>query len=151
MSPEAMYDSLLAATGQQKLPGGLGSPIPFEIYAEKARGRPPRADAEFIGFFGAGDASAPATNSSQGIPQILALMNAAQDNRTMPIVEELVKAKTPRDEAIEKLFLAALARRPTHEESERIARYLDNRDDAAAAYSGVLWILLNSSEFVLNH
>jgi hypothetical protein len=60
-------------------------------------------------------------------------------------------AKTPK-EAIEKIYLTALARQPSASEVERLTAYI-NRPGATprVAYGDILWALLNSSEFVLNH
>jgi hypothetical protein len=54
-------------------------------------------------------------------------------------------------QVIEDLHLAAYARRPTSEESLRLEEYVAAHADPDEAYSGVLWALLNSSEFALNH
>jgi hypothetical protein len=45
-----------------------------------------------------------------------------------------------------------LARRPSAKETERLTTYV-NRPGATTrvAYGDILWALLNSSEFVLNH
>ena len=47
--------------------------------------------------------------------------------------------------------LAALSRRPTPAEAQSVSRYLQRRNDPRAGYRGVLWTLLNSSEFAINH
>ena len=54
-------------------------------------------------------------------------------------------------EAITTLYLTVLSRRPTAEEVKLMASYLSRRKDDREGYRGVLWILLNSSEFALNH
>ena len=43
-----------------------------------------------------------------------------------------------------------MSRRPSAEEVKALSGYLDRRTDAREGYRGVLWILLNSSEFMLN-
>jgi hypothetical protein len=55
---------------------------------------------------------------------------------------------------VEALFLAALTRPPTEAESDRFVNYVDSggaRGDWKLALGDVLWVLLNSSEFVYNH
>jgi hypothetical protein len=52
---------------------------------------------------------------------------------------------------IESLYLATLSRRPTAEETQLMERYLAKRSNAEQGYTGVLWILLNSGEFIFNH
>jgi hypothetical protein len=58
--------------------------------------------------------------------------------------------KTPAA-VIEHLYLEALARRPTPAESARLVRYVREQNTPRAAYSDIMWALLNSSEFGLNH
>ena len=55
---------------------------------------------------------------------------------------------------VEVLFLAALTRRPTDEELERYASYVDRggpSGDKKKALADVFWVLLNSTEFLFNH
>jgi hypothetical protein len=54
-----------------------------------------------------------------------------------------------REKAIEKLYLATLSRRPTAAEMARLGEYVTAH--TADAYGDILWALLNSSEFGLNH
>lgn len=152
LRPEALHESLLVATGRTKLPGGLGSPIPFEIYAgDKGRASRLRSDVEFVKFFGTQDPSGPAVDFTHGIPQMLALMNAAQFHQTTPVVEKLAKSGAGPESAVETLFLGTLSRRPTEKEAARFRQYLESRDDPTAGLSGIAWILTNTAEFMLNH
>jgi hypothetical protein len=93
---------------------------------------------------------ATATEYIQGIPQLLRMMNASTPNRGAAIVEKLVSSKASRTEAVETLYLTALSRRPSAEEVKLMSEYLSRRQDDREGYRGVLWILLNSSEFALN-
>jgi hypothetical protein len=53
---------------------------------------------------------------------------------------------------IQKLYLAALARRPTGQEISLANELLRLRKgDASAALQDVWWALLNSNEFIFNH
>lgn len=55
---------------------------------------------------------------------------------------------------IETLFLATLSRKPTREEAEKYASYVERGGvigDKNKALADVFWALLNSSEFILNH
>ncbi|WP_439630399.1 DUF1549 domain-containing protein [Gemmata sp.] len=136
MAAGPLFDSLVRATGVKDVPLGTG------------RGGKGSREA-FVRFFGVRDPSAPATEYSLGIPQALGLLNGPAFNRPVPLVEQLVREKVPPDRAVERLFLAALSRRPTPDEAKALAEYAAKRPDPAAGYSGVLWVLLNSPEFVL--
>jgi hypothetical protein len=152
MTADALFDSLVTALGNPKLPGGLGAPLPYEIYSGGAsKNGKPSAREEFLKFFDTKDESGKTTEYTHGIPQVLALMNTRQFNATPPIVDKLIKAKLSNEKAIETLFLAALTRYPTANEMNLMSGYLARRQDTEKGYAGILWILLNSNEFVLNH
>ena len=53
-------------------------------------------------------------------------------------------------QAIEELYLAALSRPPRPEERDRLVAYVE-AGDRARALRDVLWTLLNSTEFAVNH
>ena len=71
-------------------------------------------------------------------------------NRTAPVVDRLSSSRAGRTEAITTLYLTALSRRPTADEVALMEGYLSRRRSEREGYRGVLWILLNSSEFALN-
>ncbi len=54
-------------------------------------------------------------------------------------------------EIIDELYLAALSRFPTADERHRILDHLRARADRKAAMTDVLWALINTREFILNH
>lgn len=152
MKAGVLFDSLVTAMGNPKMPGGLAAPLPYEVYAGGAsRNSKPRARDEFIRFFDTSDDSGDTTAYTHGIPQILALMNANQFNTTPPIVDKLTKAKVRPEKGVQTLFLATLTRMPTDGEMKLMTGYLERRQDPAKGYTGILWILFNTNEFVLNH
>lgn len=86
-----------------------------------------------------------------GIPQFLRRMNAQEFNGRFALVDQLAASGQSRDQIVENLYLATLSRRPTADETRLMTDYLARRTNAGQGYAGVLWILLNSGEFVLNH
>ncbi len=147
MNGEVLYDALVQAFGvtQIKMATGGGT-------AGAASGRPqvtnqPRE--KFIKFFNTSDADASPTDYTHGIPQALALMNDPAFNNGGPIVEKLMKAHTEPAKVIEGLFLATLSRRPSSNETTLMTDYVARRKGGRDAYAGVLWILVNTEEFVL--
>jgi hypothetical protein len=141
MTPEAFYDSLTVVFTFDKS-GKFSAP------GAKAPRMEPRDD--FVRFFRAqGEAADGGLNP--GIPQFLKRMNADTFNSGAPLVAYLVHSKASPKQAIETLYLATLNRRPTAEETDVMAGYLAKRSDAEQGYAGVLWVLLNTGEFVLNH
>ncbi len=54
-------------------------------------------------------------------------------------------------EAVEELFLAALSRPPSGDEARSALDHLRTSPDRASGLADVLWALINTREFVLNH
>jgi hypothetical protein len=101
-----------------------------------------------VNFFSAED-GADATEYQSGIPQVLRLMNAPQLNNGR-VLEPMIRSAKGPGEIIEKLYLTVLARRPTTEEKDRVTNFLKKNGENRQGYGGVLWALMNSSEFALN-
>ena len=64
-------------------------------------------------------------------------------------VQRLVGSARSTEDAVERLYLTALTRRPTTTERELIGDFLKRRQYAtpAQAYAAVLWTLINTAEF----
>jgi hypothetical protein len=93
-----------------------------------------------------------------GVLQALTLLNGADlaeatDPARSPLLGALEAPFLGEDERLQTLFLATLSRRATDEELTVAKNQLANRSpsDKANAWSDVLWALLNSAEFALNH
>jgi len=136
LSPEQLFDSLAVATEYQD--GALGA-------ARAARN-------EFLARF---PAQQERTGYQISILQALYMMNNSfiadrtniEKNRTLATLAE---QRTSTARKIESLYLVVLSRKPTAEESDRLVKYVD-KGDPKKALSDVFWVLLNSSEFILNH
>ena len=63
---------------------------------------------------------------------------------------QLVKSKLNPDEMVSELFLAALGREPNDKEKTKALEHLSDGKDAAAI-ADLLWALINTREFILNH
>jgi len=62
-----------------------------------------------------------------------------------PVVQLDVKA------VIQQAYLRSLSRYPTAAESERAARYFEESGDASRGAKDLLWALINTKEFIVNH
>src|SRR5262249_27678965 len=91
------------------------------------------------------------TEYSQGIPQLLRLLNGPLLNAGASVIDRLCDEGASTEEAITALYLTALSRRPTAAEVKLMSGYLARRKGAREGYAGVLWAWLNSSEFARNH
>jgi hypothetical protein len=143
LSPEQLFDSLSTVLG------GVG---PADNRPGKGMGayRGPRTARDvFVLFFQPGENAKP-TEYDEGIPQALKLMNSARLTNSPALVRELgQKGRTP-PQVVEKLYLMTVARKPTDPEIRKMTAYVARQPDGAAAYSDILWALLNSSEFTMN-
>jgi hypothetical protein len=63
-------------------------------------------------------------------------------------VSRLVAAKTPHDEIVDELYLAALSRPPTDDERQASRELLADSASAAEFYQDLLWALMNSKQFL---
>jgi hypothetical protein len=141
LTPEQLYDVLTQLMGPPNAGGPRNRPMPNRPFAN------PRE--AFVTFFSAEEGADP-TEYHTGIPQVLRLMNGPRFNNGAALGPIVRSGKTP-SEMLERLYLTVLARRPTAEEVDRVRAYFDkNKGEPRQALAGVLWALMNSSEFALN-
>jgi hypothetical protein len=142
LNPEQLFDSLTTVLGQAAKGGD-----PKDKPLKKGPVTPREG---FINFFRVEDMNP--LEYQNGIPQALRMMNSPFTNKTDVIAAQITaSAKTPND-AIEKIYLTALARRPNTQELERLNKYVARPGATArVAYGDILWVLLNSSEFSPTH
>jgi hypothetical protein len=99
------------------------------------------------------------TEYQGGIPQALTLMNGtlisgATDLARGGLLKSLEAPFFTDDERIEVLYLATLSRRPTDTEWALLRDYVKNRDPNTSVrepLADILWAVLNSAEFTMNH
>ncbi len=146
LSPEQLFDSLAVATGYQPPPS-----------ARPQNPAPPDPRAEFLARFAGGQ---PRTETQRSIQQALMLMNGQFIADATRLKNGAVLTSIANDHSldpagkVEALYLATLSRKPTPKEAKRFVKYVDEggpNKDAKLALADVLWTLLNSAEFSLNH
>jgi hypothetical protein len=148
LTPEQLYDSLNVVLGAARNERGR-KPQGAKPQGAKPAGAGPRE--QFIAVFSA-DEGALATEYNAGIPQALRLMNAPQMNNASAVAAAFSRGDRPPTEVIEQLYVAALARRPTADETKRLTAYVEeHKGEPRQAYGDIVWAVLNSSEFALNH
>jgi hypothetical protein len=147
MSAEQLFDSISAATGHKE-PGGQQNPFFFGANTPRS---------EFLAKFASQDKR---TETTVSILQALALMNgklvadATSVERSVTLAGLADAPFLDTGGKVETLFLATLSRQPRSMERERFVKYIDEggaKKDKKQALADVLWALLNSSEFMLNH
>jgi hypothetical protein len=88
--------------------------------------------------------------------------NDQQAKRLQARIAELEKQQGPAEDETGKLtideptlvrqaYLRTLSRLPTEDELDRCLGYLAQADSPAAGAKGLLWALLNTKEFIVNH
>ncbi len=100
-----------------------------------------------------------ATDYEAGIPQALTLMNGATiqqatDLSQSDLLQALDAPFFTNERRVEALFLSTLSRMPHDDERKKLVEYVKNggaTENSREALSDILWALLNSAEFVLNH
>lgn len=147
MSADMLFDSLAVALGHPIGDNKKGKVI------KNPRKREGSPRERFRKFFHAevDDDIGVAENYTHGVPQALQLMNAQSINDTSTAVAESMKTGDTPEAVIEALYLRVLSRRPTATEIGRMKKYLAEDQDQSHAYGDILWALLNSGEFLLNH
>lgn len=63
----------------------------------------------------------------------------------------LAKSKMTDEELVEDLFFAALTRKPRPDEKEAAVKHLSTAKTRTDAVTDLLWALVNTREFILNH
>jgi hypothetical protein len=66
-------------------------------------------------------------------------------------VEKLLKAKMPLPEIVEELYLVTLSRLPRPQEMERAMFWIGRAPNPREGVQDLLWVLMNSREFVFNY
>lgn len=113
-------------------------------YVLRIFGRPPRTTA--CDCERAMDPALPQTLYRMTDQALLAKLRQ-RNNR----LHELLAAKKSDSEIFEDLFLAALTRFPASAERAAFEKHMASERNREAAFIDVLWALLNTREFVLNH
>ncbi|MFO0956208.1 MAG: DUF1549 and DUF1553 domain-containing protein [Isosphaeraceae bacterium] len=149
MNPEQLFDSLLVATAAHKT--GSGDDM------DRKRDQWLR---QFVFTFG-NDEGEENTSFQGTIPQALMMMNGElMNNATGPkagtfiaqtIEEAQRQRRSPEQFALNRIYLAALSRLPSRDETARLSKMSAGYPDTAMFLRDVFWALLNSNEFVLNH
>ena len=148
LTAEQLYDSLLVATGADRA---------GQSDADTVRRQRDQWLDEFLSIFGGADDQEP-TVFAGSIPQALMLMNGDLVKRAVGaepgsyLYEVMNDSRLRSDnQRIQRLYLAALGRMPTHRELGLLGKFVRGHPDKRSAYQDLYWALLNSNEFIVNH
>lgn len=151
LTAEQLYDSITVATGKVALGGRtMGPQTGLMRYDDMSR-------QSFIEQFRT--APGQATDYQAGIPQALTLMHGglihgATDVAASGLLKSLAAPFFTDDQRLETLYLATLSRYPDDDERAVLVaemKQATNTAERQQVLGDVLWALLNSAEFTLNH
>ena len=156
LTAEQLYDCLSTATGRTDLGQRVNMPTQLTIASNVNRFSDPGRAAFLAQFRTSIDQR---TDYQAGIPQALTLMNgpmiaSATSETPKGILKSLSAPFFDDATRIEKLFIAALTRKPRDKEKKRYKEFFGNQPAAvnkSDLLSDVLWVLINSAEFTMNH
>ena len=145
MTADMLFDSLKRAYGDEKLDLRTSSGDSTTGMAA------PVGDAwlEFQRRFAINEEDA--TDFTHGVAQMLTMINHPRLLARSKALDAFQK-KTPEaqvDATLEWLYLSTLSRRPSQLEASEAREFVKNSPDTNSAYDGVLWMLVNRSEFLL--
>lgn len=143
LTPRKIFNSLAVA---------LGTFEPFTVPGQFQDGQ---AETEFLDTFR--NESDSVLERPTTILQALVMMNGRlitrgtsfDESRTLRAIVDYPLMSD--DEKIETLYLAALTRKPSPKELERLSAFVSRHEEPARAFADIYWSLLNSSEFLFNH
>jgi hypothetical protein len=152
LTAEELADALDFATGtKEKYPGLPPGTRAMQLPDSEVR-------SFFLDVFGrpARKISCECERSGQpNIAQALHLLNGDFLNRKIASssgrIETLFKTQTPLPAVVEELYLAAISRPPRPKELEKALAWLKTAPSSKDGAQDLLWVLLNSREFLFNH
>lgn len=113
-------------------------------YVLRIFGRPPRTTA--CDCERAMEPALPQTLFRMTDPSLTTKLRSATNRASL-----LAKSKQPDDKIVEELFLATLSRKPLEKESAKAVEFLKGATNRTEALQDILWALINTREFILNH
>jgi hypothetical protein len=142
MAPDVFYDSLKQIYADPKLDLRGINPKDNTTLGQAATVSDPYL--EFLRRFGINEEDA--TEYTHGIPQMLTMLNHPRLLAGSKALETYLKTNPSPDRVVEQFYLSTLSRRPSAEELSEAKEYLGKHEQD---YIGILWTLVNRSEFLL--
>lgn len=150
LTPEQLHDALCVALELSDLTPPPDPKNPPKKPNPKAP-PPPSPRSVFLSFLrGPGEADEP-TELKLGVPHALRLMNQSNFNTGGALVERLMADGGATENVLNGIFLNVLSRRPTAEERSSFGAFVAKQSEPVEGYRRIVWVLINSSEFGLNH
>ncbi len=113
-------------------------------------------DSYFLSVFGKPDATSACEcerNGGASLAQALHMFNSQEMAAKVAgkRAQDLARDKRPHPERLGELYVVALGRKPSAEETAALVAFIEGKADTRAAYEDVVWAVLNMKEFLFNH
>ncbi len=136
--PDAVFNGMkMIEVGSSRLVGNVS-------YVLRIFGRPPRTTA--CDCERSSEPALPQTLFRMTDPALLAKFNDPKGR-----VTRLARSSLSPEQIVEELFLATLCRYPQPQERAEAVQHLRTAPSRAQGISDILWALINTREFILNH
>jgi hypothetical protein len=160
LSAEPILDAISQATGSPE-PFSSWIPVPpLRLPVGQRAAQLPDGDIEstVLEMFGRPSRDTPYEKERNCEPTLRqALYVVSSDHLQWKIaggqrIRQLLEAKKSDPEIVEELYLAALSRPPSNNEKQKAVEYVvKNKDNRGEAFQDVLWTVLSTKEFIVNH
>jgi hypothetical protein len=149
MSADVLYDSLKLAYGDPQLDLRAIDPKDGDGNTVGESAAVGDALLEFQRAFCTNEEDA--TDFTHGVPQLLTLINHPRLTVRSAALDAYLRSNPSADgsEVVEWLYLSTLSRRPDPQEAAEAAQYVAAAAEKPKAWVGVLWMLVNRSEYLL--
>ena len=113
-------------------------------------------DSYFLSVFGRPDASSACECERSGessLAQSLHMLNSQEilGKAAGRRAKDLARDERSHAERLRDLYLVALSRPASKEETATLVAHIEKKGDAQAAYEDIVWALINTKEFLFNH
>lgn len=139
VSPEVFWECLVLSTGGDPDKGAVSGASQSTFGSRKG----------FLKLFGTTPMDAEPGEYTQGIPQMLALLNEPDLHKPNKLVQQAVREGGKTEQIIERIFIGVLSRRPSADELKLTGDFLGRRKTPAEGYQAIWWALVNSPEFAV--
>jgi len=152
LQPHVLLDAITSATGTE---------LKFDDYPEVKRAIQlpnEKARSDFLEVFGRSERTTSCeceTRLAPNLPQVLFLLNSEELQRKIAdskgTAARLAESDQSAEQIVDDLFLRTVSRFPEPQERQEAIALLEQAPKRPQVVEDLLWMLLNSNEFLFNH
>lgn len=156
---DVLMDSIVSTTGQPvSLPGFPEGTKAIDYYPRLSGATEgPSFGYPFFETFGRSSRATICACETKKEPTLSQTLHLTVGNTIQPRLraggqlQQIIDSSNSPEAALEQLFVLALSRRPTSDETRELRALMGESVKDLAIYEDILWSLLNSTEFAFNH